>query len=232
MQVLIVDQCSSDKKGKTRYEPVNTETIDSTPRTELVQQDDVYVEPADQLYEGRQQQRISDAVTRFEEAGDDVDRVFISAGFGVVDASESLPLYDVTFSDMTTAEVDERAKQLEIYDDLRDRISDNAYDIIFFALGSDYYRSAQIDDLVSLIPEETFIVLFNSEDLATEYENAVSVSARTTDAKEYGTIVIALKGEFIENFALHRENGNTPTNVSEIERYCTVDPNQSGLSDY
>lgn len=232
MQVLIVDQCSSAKKGKDRYEPISTKTIDTTPRTELVQQDDIHVEPADQLYEGRQQQRISDAVTQFEEAGDDVDRLFISAGFGVVEASESLPLYDITFSNITPAEIDERANQLGIHDDLRAHIADNAYDIIFFALGSDYYRSARIDDLIPTVPDESYVVLFNREDLADEYENAVSVSARTPDAKEYGTIVIALKGEYIANFASHRTNGDTPTDVSEIERYCTVDPLQSGLDDY
>ena len=232
MQVLIVDQCSSAKKGKGRYEPVSAETIDTTPRAELVQRDDVPAEPADELYEGRQQQRISEAVTRFEDACDDVDRVFISAGFGVVEASEPLPLYDITFADMTAAEIDDRANQLGIHDDLRDRISSNAYDIIFFALGSDYYRSARIDDLISLVQEETFVVLFNREDLADEHENAVSVSARTPDAKEYGTIVLALKGEYLVNFAVHRLNGNMPVNVADIERYCTVDPLQSGLGDY
>ena len=232
MQVLIVDQCSSAKKGKRRYEPVNAETIDTTQRVELVQRDDVPTEPADQLYEGRQQQRISEAVTRFEDAGDDVDRVFISAGFGVVEASEPLPLYDITFADMLAAEIDIRANQLGIHDDLRARISAKKYDIIFFALGSDYYRSARIEDLATLVPEKTFLVLFNREELADEHENAVSVSARTLDAKEYGTIVIALKGEYLVNFAAHRLYGKTPVDAADIERFCTVDPSQLGLGDY
>lgn len=233
MRILVVDQCSSAKKGKGRHDPVDTETIDTTSRRDLLESEGIPFYRAGDLYEGRQQQRISEAKELLKEAGDDVDRVFISAGFGVVDEADKLPLYDVTFADMTTGEIDKRATQLAIHEDLQDRIADSEYDIIFFALGSDYYRSARIDELLSTIPEETYVVLFNKEELGEKYENGLSLPARTAQAKEYGTIVIALKGEYLRNFATHRKAGKVPQDITDIREFCLEDAtSQSGLDDY
>ncbi|MDG5761337.1 hypothetical protein QA600_18565 [Natronococcus sp. A-GB1] len=232
MQILIVDQCSKAKKGDDRYEPVDPETIATTPRTDLISQDDIPAVPATDLYEGRQQQRITEAVNRFEEAGDAVDRIFISAGFGVIDSTDRLPPYNITFADMTSTEVDDRATQLGIYEDLRRCLDTGTYDLVFFALGSDYYRSARIEDLIEATTDAPSIVVFNREELAAEYDHVVSISARTDDAKDHGTIVIALKGQYLKNFAAHRETGKTPTETGDVKRYCTEDPYQSGLSDY
>jgi hypothetical protein len=233
MRILIVDQCSSAKRGKGRYEPLDTETVDRTSRTDLIERDGTPSYRASDLYEGRQQQRISEAKEMLEEAGDDVDRIFISAGFGVVSETDELPLYDVTFANMTAAEIDERAEQLGIHEDLYDRIVGSEFDIIFFALGSDYYRSARLNELIPDVSDGTRVVFFNREELEEEYDNGLSLSARTTQAKKYGTIVIALKGEYLRNFASHRKAGKIPRDVTDIEKYCSENAtSQPGLDDY
>jgi hypothetical protein len=159
--------------------------------------------------------------------------VFISAGFGIVDSSDTLPLYDVTFADMSKKEINERAEELNIHQDARDLIEGSDYDIIFFALGSDYYESARIDELLSDISEDTFLVFFNREELEEEYENAVSIPARTSQAKEYGTIVVALKGKYLHNFGSNRASGKEVRSIDQIEAYCREEPNsQVGLEDY
>lgn len=233
MRILIVDQCSSAKKTSGRNDPLGEDTIDTASRDELVEMDGVESYTAEELYQGRQQQRITEAKRSLEDAGDEVDRVFVSAGFGVVSDQEELPLYDVTFADMGAAEIDERAEDLGIHEDLRDWIVGSDYDIVFFALGSDYYRSAKLEEILPDVSEETFVVFFNRNELEEEYENGLSIAARTSEAKAYGTIVVALKGEYLRNFASHREAGDEVETVEDIEAYCREEAgSQAGLDDY
>lgn len=233
MDILIVDQCSGAKKAGNRNESLDMETINATPRETLIKKAGIESYRAEELYEGRQQQRITEAKRLLESSGDKVDRVFISAGFGVVDDQEKLPLYDVTFADMSDSEIDERAEKLQIHEDLRTLLVNGDYDIVFFALGSDYYRSAKLDELLPDVSEDTFVVVFNQESIAKKYDNRLSIPARTPQAKMYETIVVALKGEYLRNFASHRENGGEIESVDDIEAYCTETPNsQVSLDDY
>ena len=233
MRILIVDQCSSAKKASDRNEPLDMDDIDSAPKETLVDRDGVESYWAEELYEGRQQQRITEAKRLLETAGDEVDRVFISAGFGVVDSSDELPLYDVTFADMSAEEIDNRAKKLRIHEDLRELIVSSDYDIVFFALGSDYYRSAKLGELLPDVSEDTFIVFFNRDEFEEEYDNGISIPARTSQAKAYGTIVVALKGEYLRNFASHRASGEEIESVDDIKTYCQEESSpQAGLDDY
>lgn len=233
MEILIVDQCSGSKKGTNRHDPIDKEIIDSESRKSLLNRDGVPAYRAEELYEGRQQQRITEAKDLLEAAGDSVDRVFISAGFGVVDADEKLPLYDVTFADMNAAAINNRAELLDIHHDLRNRITDCNYDVIFFALGKDYYQSARLQHIVSDGPDDTIFVFFNKQELSKRCKNGVSIEAKTPQAKKHGTIVVALKGEFIWNFATHRDGGMSVENSTDVRAYCGKEfTTQAGLSDY
>jgi hypothetical protein len=233
MRILIIDQCSGAKKSSTRTEPLDRDTIDAASRASLVAQDGVESYRAEELYEGRQQQRVTEAKQLLEQAGDEVDRVFISAGFGVVDDQEELPLYDATFAAMTDSEIDKRASKLHIYEDLRDLIVDGKYEVVFFALGSDYYRSARLNELLPAVPDETVVVLFNKEELAEEHANTISIPARTAQAKAHGTIVVALKGKYLRNFAAHRDRGAEIETIHDFKTYCTENSaSQTGLGDY
>lgn len=233
MHILIVDQCSSAKKGKNRHEPLDEETIDSKSRQELVEKDGVPSYRAGELYQGRQQQRITEAVETLEQAGDTVDRIFISAGFGVVGEDEKLPLYDVTFSHMSASETDQRAAKLGIHEALHEFIVGSDYDVVFFALGSEYYRSARLGELLPDVSEDTFVVFFNREEFEMEYDNGLSLEARTSQAEAYGTIVIALKGEYLRNFAENRAAGKEVEDINDIEAYCKEEAvTQADLDDY
>lgn len=233
MRILIVDQCSSAKKTSDRNDPLDKDAVDTASLEELVNREGVESYRAEELYQGRQQQRITEAQKLLERAGDNVDRVFISAGFGLVDGSEELPNYNVTFNDAGASEIDDRSEKLGIQEDLRELISGDLYDIIFFALGSDYYRSAKVNEILPDVPERTSVVVFNREDLAGEYENVLSIPARTSQAKTYGTIVVALKGEYLRNFASHRDAGEDIEGVDDIKRFCEQQSgSQAGLDDY
>ncbi len=233
MRILIVDQCSGAKKGSDRCDPLTQKTIDTESKNDLITHNGVASYRAEQLYQGRQQKRITEATQVLERVGDDVDRIFISAGFGVVDRNEELPLYNITFADMSTKEIDDRAEELGIYEDLRELIIDANYDVVFFALGSDYYRSAKIEELLQDISTKTFVVLFNQEEFEAEYENAISIPARTPQAKSHGKIVVELKGEYLYNFATHREVGHAVESIEDIKSYCIKEPaSQVGIDEY
>jgi hypothetical protein len=135
---------------------------------------------------------------------------------------------------MNAAAIDERAARLGISDDIRDRIlATPAYDLLVFALGSDYYRACAIEQLVSDLPDDAFGVVFNREDLAETHANVVSIAARTAEAKEHGTIVVALKGVYLRNLADHRADGEAVESAADVRNCCTTPvTTQSGLGDY
>lgn len=233
MRILIVDQCCSAKKTTQRTESLSKETIDSGSREQLIQQEGVESYRAAELYQGRQQTRIKDAIQTLESAGDTVQRVFVSAGFGVVEASDLLPSYDITFADMGIEEIRDRASQLQIYTDLREFICRTEYDLIYFALGADYYRSIKLEDLLADITGKPYVVLFNQEEFENSDQNIISIPARTPQAKQFETTVIALKGEYISNFAAHRAQGYSVESLADIEDYSQNEVgSQLGLDDY
>jgi hypothetical protein len=219
MDILIVDQCSGDKSYPEQFRPFTEEQVDSQGLETLRRKERVPKRKARDLYTGRQQQFITEAVERLRSTGDSVDRYFISAGFGVVEEMEVLPPYDVTFTGKTAAEIQTRGERLNIEEDLRELVQ-NSYDIIFLSLGSDYYRSFDLRGLSNTVPKETWLVCFNCEELAAERKNVVSIPARTEQAREQGTIVVALKGRYLQNFAEHRAAGTLPESIDELAEYC------------
>ena len=220
MDILVIDQCSSSKSYPSGCEIFDSAEIDEASLEALRDRDEVISVPARDLYEGRQQRHISDAVDSLRTNGHSVDRYFISAGFGLVEEGESLPPYDVTFAEMTPDDIDSRATALGISDDTRDLLSENEYDVVFFALGSDYYRTLEFSEIISRVPETTTVVIFNQEEDADRYDNVVSIPARTEDAKELGEIVIALKGSYLKNFAGRIATGVTLESAADVVAAC------------
>ena len=232
MNILVIDQCSKAKEYREGSPSYDADEIDDHGLEALRNRSQTPSIAARKLYAGRQQQYINDAVDRLRASGDSVDRYFISAGFGLVEENEPLPPYDVTFADMSKSEIRDRAGKLGIQNDLLELVS-GAYDIVFFALGSDYYASFDLPAVLGDVPGDTWAVCFNHTEVTDSFENAVSLPARTEQAKEQGTIVVALKGRYLQNFADHRGNGKEVTSAADIERYCTeTATTQTGLDQH
>lgn len=232
MEILVIDQCSGDKAYPEHVEPFSEVQVDAQSLETLRNRERVPSRKARDLYTGRQQEFISRGVERLRTAGDSVDRYFISAGFGVVGETERLPPYEVTFTGKTVTEVQERGKELGIGEDLHELVQ-GEYDIIFLPLGSDYYRSFDLPALLTTVPNDSWTVCFNCEDYAAEHENVASIPARTQQAKKQGTIVVAVKGRYLQNFAEHRTAGRRPVSVDELVEYCTDSyTTQSDLNQY
>ncbi len=220
MRLLIIDQCSNSKDYPEDSIAFDASDIDETGLDELRSREGVASIPARKLYAGRQQKYVGNAVDSLRANGHNVDRYFISAGFGLVAENEELPPYNVTFADMTAAEIESRANILELTEQTRDVISSKPYNLIFFVLGSDYYRALNLPDALSAIPDKTICVTFNQEEVADQYSNVISIPARTEQAKEHGTIVVALKGIYLKNFADNLAQGSEPTSVEDVKAAC------------
>lgn len=230
MRILVVDQCSGKKAYPDDSSVCDIETIDENSLADLLDRPNLHGIEARDLYTGRQQQHVSEAIRILRAADVDVDQVFISAGFGVVAEDTRLPPYDVTFNQMNQEEKTARSRQLGISNDVIEfTAATPPYDIAFFTLGADYYSALDLDRLISACHDSTTFVLFNQESLAEEHPNVVSIPARTKEAKEYGEITVALKGEYLRRFARQAVK-SPPSTTEEIIEFCQADPTvQSGL---
>jgi|GEM_PF-3980944 len=229
MKILVIDQCSKAKDYAEDFTPVDEETIENTSLSNLQEQTETPTIEARNLYAGRQQQFVDDAVTSLRSSGDEVDRYFISAGFGLIKETERLPPYDITFSEKSKQEIRHRGEELGIESQLIGLI-DEGYDLVYFALGADYYASFDLSNVLEEISEGTWAVCFNHESITEPFENVVSLPARVEQAKEQETIVVALKGRYLRNFAECRSHGREISGPDDIEMYCTeVSTSQSKL---
>lgn len=231
MRFLIVDQCSASKSVPESAAVIDAERNDRSPSAVLA--DDEYAGiPARDLYTGKQQRRITDAVRTLQANGHDVERCFISAGFGVVGETAKLPPYDATFSGSSDGSIRRRSDELGITSDLVDRIgTGEPFDIILLPLGSDYYTALDLDRVYAATPEETVVVVFNREEDG-QRENVISIPARTEEAKLHGSTVVGLKGTYLKRFAKQLGDNTGPLAPDTIDAFCRApDGRQSNLSD-
>ena len=233
MDILIIDQCSNKKSHPDESAVFDAAEIDQSGLDTLRNREEAVSLPAKKLYSGRQQRYISEAVDSLRADQHTVDRYFISAGFGLVEEQEELPPYDVTFANMSASEIRSRSASLEITEHTQEAVSAASYDIVFLALGSDYYQALDLSEVLTTLPENSTGVVFNQEDLAEQYDAVVSIPARTEQAKEQGTIVVSLKGQYLKNFASHLATGLEPESLEDITEACLSEPtSQKDLTEF
>ncbi|MDT3433250.1 queuine tRNA-ribosyltransferase tRNA-guanine transglycosylase [Haloarcula sp. 1CSR25-25] len=234
LDILVIDQCSGSKYVPDGERVFEADEIDQTSKADLLSRENVIGVKANELYTGRQQESISNAVRQLRADGHSVKRYFVSAGFGLVEEAERLPPYEVTFSGMSVGEIRDRSEKLKIKTDLNCVLDQTDYDIVFFTLGDDYYNSIDIDSAVQRIRPDRIGVVFNQDLVGEQYDNIVSVSARTKDAKRHETIVIGLKGLYLENFAqnLRETTELDPDVISLLCRYLEEDSKQAAIEKF
>lgn len=146
-RVLVVTSCTKDKKLPSgSQQQLGAEQLWDEGEDDRVTRDFGLLEqfrtPAGQLYTGRQHQQLMQGVTLLREmfGHDVVDVKIISAGFGVVDETQPLPPYNVTFADQSTANILAIAQRLHI-PQVMSEVMTNEYDCAFFLLGENYLLS-------------------------------------------------------------------------------------------
>lgn len=220
MRVLVVDQCSNKKALPDNCERVDKSTIDDVGQEELLQKEGVITCPARDLYSGRQQRLVSRAVDQMRTVEVQVDRYFVSAGFGIVPEDQSLPAYDVRFQSKEHAE--KRGSELGLPEAVTQLIAgQEKYDVVFLLLGATYYEAIDVENAVREAPVETFVVVFNRDDLAEDDSTTLSLRANAETGSKYGGGAIGVKGTYLKNFASNVVAGRNVESVSDVEKYCT-----------
>ncbi|WP_332898906.1 hypothetical protein [Haladaptatus sp. CMSO5] len=234
MRILIIDQCSGSKNHPESSDVYTADDIDGKGLKDLLERDGSAAIKARNLYAGRQQKYVDGAVDNLRRSEHEVDRYFISAGFGLIEENDLLPPYEVTFSGMTATEISNRSTHLKITDKVVDLItSKGSYNIVFLPLGTDYYQALNLERMISACPTKTTIVLFNQEELAEKVGNVVSIPARTKEAKKYGKIVVGLKGVFLQYFAENLAKGAMVKTKEDVVKLCTTEPTkQAGFDQF
>jgi hypothetical protein len=225
MRVLIIDQCSNDKDLPDGSDRLSETEVDDHELSSLLQREDIVCRRARNLYDGRQQRWVTEAVDQMTAAGVHVDRYFVSAGFGLVPEQEELPAYDVRFQNKGHAR--RRGRELGLPDEVADQVAtSDEYDVVFLLLGATYYEAIDVETAVQQVPEDTFIVVFNRDDLVADRPNALSLTANTETGSKYGGGAIGVKGTYLKNFAANISAENSIQGIDDIEAYCTTAPTE------
>lgn len=224
MRILVLDQCSGSKSYPEGSPMFSLDDLEEHSREGLLEEGGVAAKKARNLYDGRQQRRIDGAVDSLRDAGHHVDRYFVSAGFGLVEETELLPPYDVTFQDFSDDEIRERADDLELSREVSKLLSSEpAYDVAFLALGGDYCTAIGVPDVLEDFSGDTAVV-FNNSEAASARSRVLSLPARTKDARDRGVIVVELKGKYLQNFARTIRQGEPVLEDAKLRDACLNGP--------
>lgn len=233
MNILIIDQCSGTKDFPDSSPVFGPSDIDSNPKQKLLNKPEVANIPAHKLYDGKQQRAIRSAVKLLRNNGHNVTQYYISAGFGVVRETEILPPYEATFSNMSDGEISSRSEKLDIHRRIENILTQGTFDLIFLPLGADYYKSIDLHEILNMVDEPAFGVIFNKEKIAANFANVLSLSGRTAEAKEQGVTVIKLKGQYIKNFSINIAEGGVIEDLDDIAAFCRKTPGtQTDVEDF
>lgn len=231
MRVLIVDQCSGTKDYPEGYPVIEQSETRNADSDDVLREFGIDGIKSKDLYSGKQQKRISDSVRILEKKENEVKRVFISAGFGLVDADQRLPPYEATFNSMSKSEIAERTESFRLTERLINLINGEDFDIVFFPLGSKYYEVLELEQLLTSISSDVMVVLFNQEEVENSHRQAVSIPARTEQGKQFGSTVVGLKGTYLKNFATALDSTESSVDYGKIVEYCRTDMSDSSQSE-
>ena len=226
MRVLIIDQCSGTKTYDNDTPELTAKQIDDEPDREKLVESSTFSDVARKLYTGRQQNGIDEAVDGLRASSHEVDRFFVSAGFGLVSENDELPAYNVAFE--TETEARERGNKLQIPSSVKQALQAREYDVVFFALGAKYYTAIDLEQSLSEVSEDAVAVVFNNESLAESKENVLSLVANTSTGRKdrVGGGAIGVKAEYLKNFATHASDGTEITTIEDVRRMCLPDSQQ------
>lgn len=233
MRILVLDQCSRSKSYPEGSPTFSLEDLEGRSREALLDEDGVAAKKARNLYDGRQQRRIDGAVDALRDASHHVDRYFVSAGFGLVEETELLPPYDVTFREFSDDEIRDRAECLGLQEAVSELLASvPAYDVAFLALGKDYYTAIGFPDVLEHC-SDTITVVFNSEVVGEGDSTVISIPARTPQARERGVNVIELKGRYFQNFVENLLKYGSLETRDEVREACLREgTEQADIADY
>ncbi|MHA7816157.1 MAG: tRNA-guanine transglycosylase DpdA [Pseudohaliea sp.] len=151
--------------------------------------------PAGELYSGLQHQRLMRGIGALQgHKKIEVDFWILSAGYGLVPASQKLAPYETTFAGMKKPELQSWANQLQVPRQFRDLVA-QPYDLGVVLLGNDYLQACSLDDQIHLGGPTLFLTGKASAARMPRIRGARALVLSNAEAKRYRCGLVGLKGE-------------------------------------
>ena len=150
--------------------------------------------PAVEMYTGAQHRLLMEGLeqvrARYKE--EVIDLYIISAGYGLLNESDVIAPYNVTFTGLNKKKLLARSNSLQLHEQVEALIAH--YDFVFFLLGEKYIRALQLPFEGSDTGTQIFLLGKGYRKLIPDASNTHFVPVGNDLARELGVMGVALKG--------------------------------------
>jgi hypothetical protein len=241
IKTLVITSCTGEKKFKPENELLQHDFVTVEKRSNRENELEEYRIQACDLYTGMQHLRLMEGIDalRNKFGKEIVNLSIISAGYGLVNETEEIVPYEVTFNFMNSNEIKEWSTHLQIPGVTGNEISQ--YDLIIFLLGDKYIRSLQLP-LKGTNENQKLVFLASktSRKLIPDEKPYYFLEVGQEDAKEFSYGLVGLKGYLFKLLAeeivvqgkgLLREIYDNPSVIMDtLEKYRVKKSNVLQLS--
>ncbi|MDE0014121.1 MAG: peroxide stress protein YaaA [Candidatus Poribacteria bacterium] len=198
MKISVITSCTSRKKYKAvnQLQPqdfLSTERL-AARSAELKSYETI----ATDMYTGQQHRHLKAGLEQlrayYKEAI--IDLYIISAGYGLLNESDVIVPYNVTFTGLNKKELLERSNGLQLHERIKTLITH--YDLVLFLLGAEYVRALQLPFKVPDTVTQIFLIGTGARKLIPNLPNTHFVPAGTSLRHKLHTTNTTLKGLVFE----------------------------------
>lgn len=198
-RLLVISSCTGNKEETTPKELKLEDFADADRLARREHELASFRRPASVMYTGKQHEYLMLGIDMLRQAygNNFIDLRIVSAGYGLIEESQVICPYDVTFSTMGKPQRRAWGWQLGLPSDVRAALED--FEVVILLLGSDYLDA--IDPPLAAREGQRLVFLAKpSESSRLSGANIVTVPAGKSETK-YGAGYVALKGKMFERFA-------------------------------
>ena len=198
MKILVITSCTSRKKYKT-VNQLQPEDFLSAERLAARSAELKSCETsATDMYTGQQHRHLKAGLEQFRTSYKEavVDLHIISAGYGLLNESDIIVPYNVTFTGLKPKELLARSNSLQLHERVETLITD--YDLVLFLLGAEYVQALQLQFEVPDTVTQIFLIGTGARKLIPDLPNTHFVPAGTPLSRKLHTTNTTLKGLVFE----------------------------------
>lgn len=201
LRFLVVSSCTAEKA----YSPERQLQIEDFrhPETLLSRERELapYALPAAEMYTGDQHRWVMEGINLLRGAFGRgvVDLYILSAGYGLIPEDRIIVPYNVTFSEMTSAQLREWAAFLRVRERTHEVIRD--YPLVLFLLGDRYLKALGLPLEVRRGQKLLFLSSGSAAKGMATHEGHSALAVGPREATEFGCALVGLKGLLFRHLA-------------------------------
>jgi len=207
VRILVISSCTKKKAFNLTNAPTCKEIHSKKDREELLRTMPDYSCAVKDMYQGAQHVNILRGI-KILRSFTKVEFHVLSAGFGLLEEHDQVPVYECSFRGMKKRLIQDRAERLGIREDFQELVVDKSYDLIYLALGADYLKA--LDNWDEVI--ESLAIAFTP----TKQPNILALRADGKLVAKLSSLgftihgVVGLKGDLLRILAEQLEKKEQP----------------------